>query len=325
MNKKIFFYLAVLLILFLLPVIIKAPFLINVLILIFMYAMLAQAWDLLGGYTGQISFGNAIFFGIGAYTSTLMYNHLEISPWLGMITGGLTAVILAVIVGYPAFKLKGHYFLLATIGIAEIIRTIFVNWTFVGGAQGLYTPLKEESFWTFQFHSTNVPYYYIILSFFILSFSITYLVERSKLGYYFKAIREDEDAAKALGINTQKFKFTAFAISSFLTAMAGSFYAQYVMYIDPYSVMPFMLSVQIVLVAILGGMGYLHGPLLGALVLIPLSEATRVFFGSNGNGLQLVLYGLLIMIISIYKPAGLAGWIKEWQYKRLNSMGGDKS
>ncbi len=323
MNKKLIFLIVAVLILFFLPLIYKASFFIHVLILIFMFAMASQAWDLVGGYTGQISFGNAIFFGIGAYTSTLLYMHWSVTPWIGMLVGGVVAVIVALIVGYPAFKLKGHYFLLATIGIGEIIRTLFLNWPAVGGAQGIFIPFEKESFWNFQFHSSKLPYYYIILTLFILTFLVSYFVEKSKLGFYFKAIREDEDAAKAMGIHTQKFKFVAFAISAFLTAITGTFYAQYLMYIDPNSVMPFMLSTQIVLVAILGGMGYLFGPLLGSLVLIPLSELTRVLLGSSGSGFHLVIYGLLIMLISMYKPAGLAGWIQEWNFNKKKAAGGE--
>jgi len=323
MSKNRWYFALLILLLLVLPLVLNKDFLIHVFILILMYAMVGQAWDIIGGQTGQIAFGNAVFFGVGAYTSTLLYMHVELTPWIGMLAGGVISVIIALIIGYPCFKLKGHYFLLATLGVGEIARTIFTNWDAVGGALGLFLPFEQESFMTMQFHSSKLPYYYVILAFAVITFVVAFLIRWSKLGYYFNAIREDEDAAKALGINSQKYKFIAFSFSAFLTSLAGTFYAQYLMYIDPYSVMPFMLSVQIVLIVILGGMGRLHGPFLGAIVLIPLSEVTRHIFGGTGGGFHLVIYGLLIVLISIYQPAGLAGWIDNIINRRKQKLGGD--
>src|SRR5690625_561250 len=260
MNKNRLYFALLIVLLIILPLVINNDFLIHIFILILMYAMVGQAWDIIGGQTGQIAFGNAVFFGIGAYTSTLLYMHIELTPWVGMLAGGVISIIIALIIGYPCFKLKGHYFLLATLGIGEIARTIFTNWEAVGGALGLFLPFEQESFTIMQFHSSKLPYYYVILFFAIVTFVVTYLIKKSKLGYYFNAIREDEDAARALGINSQKYKFIAFSFSAFLTSLAGTFYAQYLMYIDPYSVMPFMLSVHILLIVILGGLVRLHHP-----------------------------------------------------------------
>lgn len=318
-GEKMAYFGILVIALILLPLIINKDFLIHVFILILMYGMAGQAWDLIGGQTGQIALGHAVFFGIGAYTSAFLFITFDITPWIGMIAGGFISVIVALIIGYPCFKLRGHYFLLATLGIAEIARTIFANWDMVGGSQGLFIPLMDESFLAFQFHTSKLPYYYIILGLAGLAFLVTVFVKRSKLGYYFNAIREDEEAAKAMGINVQKFKFIAFSMSAFLTSIAGTFYAQYLMYVDPGSVVPFMLSVQIVLIAILGGMGTNYGPFLGALVLIPLSEVSRQIFGGGGAGFHLIIYGLLIVLISIYQPAGLAGWIESLLKKRKKS------
>lgn len=325
MNKKWILPIILVVVLLALPLVVKSNFFMHIFILILLYTMLSQAWDLIGGYTGQIAFGNAVFFGIGAYSSTLLFTKYNISPWIGMLAGGVLAVIVALVLGYPVFRLKGHYFLLATLGIGEIFRTVFINWEFVGGAQGLFIQLGKESFWTMQFHASKVPYYYIILILAAAAFAATLFVRHSKLGYYFRAIREDEEAAKAMGISTPKFKLISFSICAFLTALGGTFYAQYIMFIEPYSVMSFSMSTQIVLIAILGGMGYLYGPLLGAAVLITLSESTRSLLGNSASGLHLMIYGLLIILISIYQPSGLSGWFESLKHKWISRTSSSKA
>src|SRR5690625_2158596 len=192
MSKNRWYFALLILLLLVLPLVLNKDFLIHVFILILMYAMVGQAWDIIGGQTGQIAFGNAVFFGVGPYTSTLLYMHVELTPWIGMLAGGVISVIIALIIGYPCFKLKGHYFLLATLGVGEIARTIFTNWDAVGGALGLFLPFEQESFMTMQFHSSKLPYYYVILAFAVITFVVAFLIRWSKLGYYFNAIREDE-------------------------------------------------------------------------------------------------------------------------------------
>ncbi len=297
------------------PLLFTLPFPRHLMIMIFMYATMGLAWNVIGGYAGQISLGHVIFFGAGAYTSTLMLMKLGITPWLGMVTGAGVGVIIAFIIGYPCFKLAGHYFAIATIAIAEIALVWMLNWDWAGAAVGLTLPILPESLRNFEFHSTKVPYYYIIFGIFLLAIAVTYWIDRSKLGYYFKAIKGDLEAARSLGINTSRYKFYALALSAVFTSICGSFYAQYVLFIDPDSVFVMPISILVCLIATLGGVGTVWGPVIGAFILIPISEFTRIYLGGGGKGTDLIIYGLLIMIISIYQPFGVIGLVKRFQKK----------
>lgn len=290
------------------PALVTLPYPRDVLIRIFLFATLAQAWNILAGYCGQISLGHAIFFGTGAYTSGMFVARDIASPWLAMLVGALIAVALSQIIGAPVFRLRGHYFAIATIAVGEIVHILAVNWDFIGAARGLYIPIKRpDSLVNFQFHQSKAVYYYIVLALLLLGLGVTRGIERSRLGYYFRAVREEQDAAASLGVPVARTKRVAFAISAALTAMGGTFYAQYVLFIDPESVFPLSLSILICLVAVLGGVGTLWGPLIGAAVLIPLGEATRIYLGGTGKALDLVIYGALIMVVSVAQPAGLVG------------------
>jgi branched-chain amino acid transport system permease protein len=291
----------------------RLPHPIHVLIMICLYATLAQAWNVLGGYAGQVSLGNAVFFGTGAYTSTLLMTKLGLSPWLGMPVGMGLAVVLSLAIGYPCFRLGGHYFAIATIAVGEILQTVFINWRDVGGASGIHLPLLPEAFVNFQFHSSKLPYYYIALGMATVAFGCTAAVERSRLGYYFRAIKGDPLAARSLGVAITRYKLYAIAISAALTAMAGTFYAQYILVVDPESVFPLSLSVLICLVAVLGGVSTVWGPLLGALVLIPLSEGTRVYLAESAGGgkaVDLMVYGALIVVVAVFQPGGLMALLR---------------
>jgi len=288
------------------PLVVTKPFPRHVMITIFLYAMLAQAWNLLAGYCGQISLGHAVFFGTGAYTSTLLLKYLDLTPWGGMLAGVVIAVLLSQCIGYPVFRLRGHYFAIATIAVGEIIGTLMINWGWAGGARGLFVPIKRPDSWlNFQFHESKQNYYYIALALLVLALWITLRVERSRLGYYLRAIREDQDAAASLGIPVAAYKQRAMALSAGLTALGGTFYAQYILFIDPESVFPTALSILICLVAVLGGVGTLWGPLVGAAILIPLGEWTRISFGGSGKAVDLLVYGALIMIVSVVQPGGI--------------------
>jgi branched-chain amino acid transport system permease protein len=300
--------LVLLLAVLLFPLIFARPFPRHIMIMIFLYGSLATAWNILAGYCGQISLGHAVYFGIGAYTSTLLVREAALTPWLGMLAGAALAVIVSQAIGYPVFRLRGHYFAIATIGFGEIVQTIVLNWDFVGGARGLFVPIKRpDSLLNFQFHETKAVYYYIALALLALALGVTRWIERSRRGYYFRAIKEDQDGAASLGVQVAREKQAAMAVSAALTALGGTFWAQYVLFIDPESVFPLSLSILICLVAVLGGVGSLWGPLLGAAVLVPLSEGTRVLLGGTGKALDLVIYGALIMVIAVFQPAGLIG------------------
>jgi len=294
------------------PFAVRAPFYIHMAILIFMFAGLGQAWNVLGGYTGQVSLGHAVFFGIGAYTSTMLFELYALTPWAGMFVGGAFAALASVVIGLPCFRLSGHYFAIATLAIGEIVLTLFKLWGFVGKASGIYMTITSESWLNFQFHTTKVPYYFISLGLFLLAMAVTYLLSGSKFGYYFKAIRDDQDAARSLGINPALYKMLAMGVSAFLSGMLGTFYAQYLLFIDPPSVFALMFSIQICLIAIMGGVGTLWGPLIGALVMIPISEYSRAYFGGTGHGVDLAVYGGLIVIIAAFRPSGLIGLLTDY-------------
>ena len=288
------------------PLVFTLPFPRHVMIMIFLYAMLAQAWNLLAGYCGQISLGHAVFFGTGAYTSSVLVKEFGLTPWIGMLAGALVAVALSQVIGYPVFRLRGHYFAIATIAVGEIVQTLMINWDWVGGARGLFVPIKRpDSFLNFQFHESKQTYYYIALGFLLLALWITQRITRSRSGYYFRAIREDQDAAASLGIPVARYKQRAMALSAGLTALGGTFYAQYILFIDPESVLPLSLSILICLVAVLGGVGTLWGPVIGAAILVPLSEGTRIYLGGTGKAIDLLVFGALIVLVSVIQPGGI--------------------
>src|SRR5271166_5220010 len=294
-----------------LPWLVANPSQLNYAILVLMIAQAGVAWNILGGYAGQVSLGHAAFYGIGAYTSTQLLLLFGLSPWLGMLAGGVMATLFALAIGWPCFRLRGHYFAMATIAVAEILQVVVTNSDWLGGAVGLSLPLAEAGWWGFVFNKSKVPYYYIMLSLLLLTLGVSLLIERSFLGYYFRAIKDDPDAARSVGIDLTHYKLIAIAISSFLTAIGGTFYAQKELFIDPGSTMATSLSIKIALVAILGGVGSLGGPVVGAVILTAIEEVTRVMFGGTGRGTDLIIYALLIIGVAVYYPGGVTGWWRE--------------
>lgn len=300
----------VLALLILLPLLIS-PFGQHVMIITFIFAMCGVAWNIMGGYAGMFSFGQAAFFGIGAYTSTFLLLTFHVSPWIGLVAGGIISSLVAAAIGYPCSNLRGHYFAIASIACAEIIRIFFENNEMVGAAEGLTIPMMKESLANFMFNSSKLPYCYIILAFLLLALVVCRLVSTSKMGYYLRAIKESHEIAQVLGVNVVRYRLYAIMLSAFLTSMAGTFYAQYILYIDPASVMVLSVSVQIVLVAMLGGANTVLGPVIGAAVLIPFSEYARSWVGYKGTGFDMIIYGVLITVISMYRPNGVWGAITE--------------
>ena len=293
------------------PFVFTRPFPQDLAIKVFLFGGLAAGWNILGGFTGQVSLGNAIFFGTGAYAAALVQTRWEMVPWAGIPVGIAAAVLIGLFIGYPCFRLRGHYFAMATLAIGEVVQVLFMNWKWAGGAIGLYIPLRDDTWAYFQFGTTKLPYYYGALAFALLSFGISYWLQGSRIGYYFRAIKEDQDAARSLGVNARAYKLTAMGFSASVTAAGGWLYAQYVLFIDPHSVFPMMLSIQVVLIAILGGVGTIFGPLVGALILIPLSEFTRIYIGGTGSGLDLIAYGLLIIVFAVLQPRGVLGLLRK--------------
>jgi branched-chain amino acid transport system permease protein len=299
----------------LLPSFVESPSHQNVAILILMAAQMGVAWNIVGGYAGQISLGQAAFYGIGAYTSTVMLTQWGINPWLGMLAGGVLAALISLAIGWPCFRLKGHYFTMATIAVAEIVQIVFTNWEFAGAAVGVTIPMDQQGWSTLVF-SSKVPYYFVALGLLLLTLLANYVIEKSFLGYYFRAIKDEPDAARSLGVNLSTYKQVAFAVSSFFTALGGSLYAQKELYIDPASVLGTGLSIKMALVSILGGIGTLFGPIVGAGVLTSIDEGTRILFGGSGRGTDLIIYAALIIVIAVYYPTGVIGWFRSFVARR---------
>ncbi|GAB4112480.1 MAG: branched-chain amino acid ABC transporter permease [Candidatus Caldatribacteriota bacterium] len=320
-NKKkqdLFWYILIFILILIpfIPAIASNSFTQHVLILILLYASMSQAWNIIGGYCGQVSFGHSVFFGIGAYGAGMAVVKFGLTPWLGIVIGSLLAMVVAVLISYPCFKLKGHYFAIATFAIVEIFNRLFMVWYWVNGALGLDYPMIEVGWKNFVWYKTKIPYYYGALILFVIIFSIVRFLERNRFGYYLKAVREDQETAEATGINSTFIKLSAMALSAFLASFCGAFFVQYNFRVDPPMVMSLQVSMIFVLVTILGGAGTLFGPLLGAMILIPLQEYTRVLWGGLGKGTDLILFGFLIVLIMIRQPKGIMGFINEFLNRR---------
>jgi branched-chain amino acid transport system permease protein len=291
----------------LLPLSVRDVYIQNILVLTLMYAALSQSWNILSGYCGQISLGHALYFGLGAYTSTLLFTKFGVLPWFGMLAGGVFSALIALALGYLCFRLSGHYFVIATIVIAEIAYLLVLNWDWAGAAMGIDVPVRHDSWLTFQFARSKLPYFYFALALAALTWLATWILEESKWGYWWRAVKDNPVAAESLGVVVFHSKMAAAAVSAFFTSIGGSFYAQFVSYIDPGSVMNFNFSLLMALPAVLGGIGTLWGPALGAAILIPLSELTRSYVGGSGRGVDLIVYGALVMTIALIRPEGLVG------------------
>jgi branched-chain amino acid transport system permease protein len=294
-----------------LPLVVKDIYFQNVLVLTLMYAALSQSWNILGGYCGQISLGHALYFGIGAYTTAILYEKFGVIPWAGMGLGALLAALVALAIGYPVFRLAGHYFSIATLVIAEAALLLVHNWDWAGAAMGIQLPYGPDSWATLQFARNKLPYFYFALGLACLTWTVTWLIEDSRWGYWWRAVKDNADAAQSLGVMIFRSKMAAAAISAFFTAVGGSFYALFVSYIDPESVMSFQFSLLFALPAVLGGIGTLWGPALGAALLIPLTELTRSYVGGSGRGVDLIVYGGLIMVVALLKPEGLVSLFRS--------------
>lgn len=289
----------------------------NLLITTFYFAFLGQAWNVLGGYAGQLSLGHAAFFSIGAYTSVVLHTHLGVSPWLGMLVGALLAALLSQGIGFLGFRfgLRGFYFILLTLAVAEILRLVALHLPLLGGYTGLFINFTPNP-WQFQFKG-KVPYYFVALSFLVLASGVVWLIERSKFGAYLVAIREDEDAAEALGVDTFRYKMMAYAVSAALTALGGTFYAYYQFYLQPNTVLSMHHSVDIMIRPIVGGSGTILGPILGSFLLELLGEFSRTYFAGGAAGLYVVIYGLLLIVVVLFLPRGVYPTLLGWARRAL--------
>lgn len=285
---------------------------INMLIITLVWATTAQAWNIMSGYTGDFSFGHAAFFGLGAYATILLTSEYSISPWVGMFAGSVVAGFYGLLIGVLSFRynLEGHYFALATLAFAELLRNLFNNVSALGGATGFFKPLPREyadgpGLVAFQFLD-RLPYYYVILAFLAVVTAVSLVIHHSQFGLHLFAIREREDAAAAVGIPTYRYKLIAVSLSAFLTAWPGAFWAMYFNTIRPSTVFDLLVNVEVLLPAIVGGIGTVLGPIVGSFVVTPVSEFARQ--SVDINGLDNIIYGIVLVLIVLYSPKGVVSW-----------------
>ncbi len=314
------------------PSFVKKPYVLHMFVTLFLAIIQGQAWNVIGGYTGQYSVGHAAYFGVGAYATMMLLEVNQIPPWWGIWAAMALAMLLSVVIGGITFRLRGPYFVLASISVAEIIRLAALYFKgFTRGAEGfLLSSIPTLHLFGAEIEFiTKRTFYFAGLFLAVVTIAANYAVEHSKLGYYFQAIREDQDAAHSLGINLTFYKNVALAISAAFTAAAGGFFAMFVKFIDPNIVFGIDVSVQIVLICIVGGIGTILGPVVGAAVLVPLSEVLRnprglvqVGLASSDSAVvrfierylanaHLLVYGLLVVVVILVAPEGVVGVIRR--------------
>ncbi len=319
MSMKKNFPIILLVVLIIFPLVFRNPYHHHLMILVLVWAIIGSDWNLLAGFTGQVSFGEAVFFGTGAYTAGLLSLHLGVSAWWGMIFGGIAAMVIALPFGWICFRLRGAYFALATLALNEIMRHVATNWeTLTGGMRGIQI---------MQTFVSKLPYYYIALTLAAVAVLCIQLIMKSRLGYYFLSIREDQDAAESLGIDTHFYKMVSLNIAAFLSGTAGALYMNYMGVIDPETVFSLHdISIMAILVGIVGGVGTVYGPVVGAFVMVGVHELFRTgFFGffdwvaraTEYDVLVLVAdyvthahvlgFGVLVVLVILFLPNGIVG------------------
>lgn len=303
----------ILLVFILIPVFVKSPYVLNVFVLVFYMSTLSMAWNLLGGMTGQNSLGHAAYMGLGAYACCLLITKTGANPWLAAIFGMVVVGLVAGVIFYPCFILKGPYFTLVSIAFGEALRQFIINSAFFGRASGVGLPFGGDSWLDFRFAS-KVPYYYVGFVMLIGIYLLMKKIERSKMGYALRTIREDEDAAAAIGINPTRYKIMAVVVSAMVAGLVGFFYASYIRYIDP-ELMILAKSTESVLPAVVGGAAYVEGPLVGGLIMIPLSEFLRAQFSSILPGINMLMYAVVLLVVIRFRPSGILGWYMHSKLK----------
>ena len=298
------------------PFLTSNQFLLHLAITVLLWTLLGVSWNLLGGFAGQVSFGHATFFGVGAYATMILYLRLGLAPWYGMALGGAAAVLVSLPIGLICFRLRGPYFSLSTLAVAEIVRLIALNWdALTNGPVGLLItalPPVRLGGRALDWES-KAPFYFIIAALAALAMLATWRLSRARLGAYLLAIREDEDAAESVGIDTVRAKVLTLALSAFFTGLAGGFYGLYFRYVDPDAVFPIALSVEMVFIAVVGGLATVIGPVVGAVFLTTLGELFRERFQVG----HLIFYGLFMMLAIRYLPEGIWGGVRRvWAGKR---------
>ena len=286
------------------PLLLTSPFQQRLGALILLYAIGASAWNIIGGYAGQVSVGHVMFFGCGAYGSLAAYAHFGWPPILGLPIGVIASIGIAALIGTPTLRLSGHYFSMATIAVAELLRLVVTNIELLGGAVGLSGPVMPRTWLDLSFTSA-LPYYYLFLATLLSILWVTWRMEKSRMGFYLRAIKDNERAARSLGVEAGRYKLYAFMLSAGLTSLAGGLYAIMFGFVDPESGLGMLTSVKMLIMAALGGAGLLFGPLVGATILVPLEEISNTLLGGKGAGLTFMVYGAIIMVIARFYPGGM--------------------
>jgi branched-chain amino acid transport system permease protein len=308
-------YVIIMALLVVVPLFIKSPFAINALILSAIWSIMGVGWNFIGGYAGQVSNGHALFYAIGAYSGALCMKWFTITPWISMWIGVVISVIIAFVLGYPLLRLRGHYFAIATMAVVECSRIIFLNWNWIGGSTGIqFQNLKISGMYTWQFRE-KLPSYYLCLLFLAIFILITKVLETSKFGYYCRAIKANQESAESSGVNAALYKRIAYMLSAAIVSIGGALYAQYIQYIDPMMLLPLSNSMLIVLVCVMGGIGTVWGPVLGAFIMTFINEYARAHFAVRFAGLNLFIYGILVIVIVLFLPAGLVSVLKKIKLK----------
>jgi branched-chain amino acid transport system permease protein len=286
------------------PLVLSTPFQQRLGALVLLYAIAASSWNIVGGYAGQVSVGHVVFFGCGAYAAMGAYTHFGLSPLVGLPAGIALAVSIAAVVGVPTLRLSGHYFSMATIAVAELLRLVVTNTEYLGAAVGLSGPTVPRNVFDLSFISA-LPYYYLFLVVLAITLLITWWMANSRMGFYLRAIKDSERAARSLGVPASRAKLQAYMLSAGLTSVAGALYAMMFGFVDPESGLGILISVKMLIMAALGGAGLLFGPLVGAAILVPLEELSNSLLGGRGAGLTFVVYGAIIVVIARFQPGGL--------------------
>lgn len=305
-NPRVYVAIIGLSLIVLLPLASGSAFVVHLFVSICVFGGLATAWNIVGGYAGQLSLGHTVFYGLGAYTSALMLQHFGLSPWFSMLIGAALSAVFGIAIGYPCFRLRGPFFALSTIAFLEVVRLLALHFKeLTNGAAGLIVPLRIG--WEWMIFRDKMNYLFIAFGLLLLTLFVTFCLDRSRLGYYLTAVREREDAALAAGVPATRVKLIAVALSAALTSLIGSFHAMYLTFLEPGSMFSLATAVQIAMFALIGGLGTVSGPLAGALLIVPVSELGRAWLGAGATGLHGLVYGTVLVIMTLTLPRGLVG------------------
>ncbi len=324
-GNTLYFGLAVL-IMALLPLAVKSEYFLTVLINVMFGIYLCVCWNLVFGYAGLFSIGHQAFLGIGAYTSTILYLNFQVSPWIGMLAGAILSAILAVFITFICYRyrIRGFFFAIVTLAFAMLMQNLFMSWDYVHSAVGIWLLLRDAP-WDFYFME-RAPYYWIMLALVVLSLVVSFFIERSRMGSYLIAIREDEDAAEAVGVPSSRYKVIVMAVSAFMISLAGTFYAQFYLYIQPDNVFSIHSAITMQVGTMMGGAGTLFGPVIGWTFFALFDEMLRWLpIGSlSMAAITRISYGVMLMLIIVFFPTGLIGLGEKFRRGRIAVLGSSR-